>query len=115
MYEKAMNAIYHPGLAVLHMKSGESRNAGNNYYLFARNHIWTFSKHFPLYAAIPIIFFYILRKIITMCLHPKFTVFYLRGIKDGVLGIAAQRKKRKKLNLRQVLGLKRWYLFLYRW
>lgn len=115
MYEKDMRAIYSPGLAVLHMKSLQNRDMGNNNYFFTRNHIWTLSKHFPLYACIPLISLYIIRKFIAICLYPKYTLPYLKGIKDGLLGIVWQRKKQKKLTLRQVLGLKRWYLFLYRW
>lgn len=115
LYKAGMKTMYHPGFATLHMKSNINRNYAENFYFFTRNYIWTLSKHFPLYAAMPLIFFYILRKIISICLYPKYTSAYFRGIKDGVLGISTQRRKSKKLTLRQVLDLKRWYLFLYRW
>jgi hypothetical protein len=115
MYAQGMQTIYHPGLAVLHMKSNENREVRKNFYFFTRNHIWALAKHFPLYAALPVIFLYLVRKIIAICSHPKFFTPYAKGIKDGILGIPAQRKKCKKLSLRQVLRLKRWYLFLYRW
>jgi GT2 family glycosyltransferase len=115
MYKAGMKTMYHPGFATLHMKSNINRNYSKDFYFFTRNYIWTLAKHFPLYAAIPLISFYTLRRIIAVCLNPKFTVSYIKGIKDGLLGVYVQRKKRKKINLRQVLGLKRWYLFLYRW
>lgn len=115
MYKDGMKTMYHPRFATLHMKSTINRNYKTNVCFFTRNYIWTLSKHFPIYASIPLIILYILRKIIAICLYPKFATAYLKGIKDGILGIPTQRKKRKKFNLRQVLGLKRWYLFLYRW
>jgi len=115
MYAQNMKSMYHPGLAVLHMKSGENRNIGRNNYLFTRNHIWALAKHFPPYTIIPLVLLLTLRKIITIILHVKLFKPFTRGIIDGVLGISSQRKKCRKLSLKQMLGLKRWYLMLFRW
>jgi len=115
MYKQNLRTMYHKGFATLHMKSAENRDLKKNNYFFTRNYLWTIAKHFPLYASTVLVPFYIIRRIIAMTFHPNFASSYIKGIKDGILGIPAQRKKCKKLSLRQVLGLKRWYFFLYRW
>jgi GT2 family glycosyltransferase len=115
MYAEDMKTMLHPGFATLHMKSNDNRIYSKNMYFFTRNYIWTIAKHFPLYASVLLVFFYILRRFVAIALHPRAAAAFLNGMKDGVLGIPAQRKKIRKLGLRQVLGLKRWYLFLYRW
>jgi len=115
MYKQNLRTMYHKGFGTLHMKSAENRNLSKNSYFFTRNYLWTIAKHFPFYASTVLIPLYVIRRIIAMILHPNLASSYIKGMKDGILGIPAQRKKCKKLTLRQVLGLKRWYLFLYRW
>ncbi|MEP7233910.1 MAG: glycosyltransferase [Ignavibacteriota bacterium] len=115
MYALRMTSMYHPGLGALHMKSGQNRNLGNNYYFFTRNHIWSLSKHFPFYAGVPLILLYILRKLITIAFNSGSYKSYMKGIKDGLIGIPKQTRKNKKLSLRQVIALKRWYFYLLRW
>jgi GT2 family glycosyltransferase len=115
MYKNGMKTMYHPGFATLHMRSNINRNFSINIYFYTRNYMWTIAKHFPIYAALPVTVLYIIRRCISMILYPKLFHVYLKGINDGLSGIIVQRKKCKKLSLRQVLGLKRWYLFLFRW
>jgi GT2 family glycosyltransferase len=115
MYRENMRTLYHKSFATLHMKSEENRNISKNIYFFTRNYLWTIAKHFPFYAAIPLSLLYIIRRTAAMILHPNLAAAYLKGITDSTLGFFVQRKKCKKLSLRQVLGLKRWYLFLFRW
>ncbi|MEI8133757.1 MAG: glycosyltransferase [bacterium] len=115
MYKCDMTLLYHPGFATLHMKSFSNRDNQRMVWRQSRNHIWTLAKHFPLYALLVLVGVLILRFGVSIALHPKRLMSYLKGILDGIAGIPAQRRKTRKLTLRQVLGLKRWYLFLYRW
>jgi GT2 family glycosyltransferase len=115
MYQQGMKTIYHPRFATLHMKSDQNRTHSKNVYFYTRNTIWTIAKHFPLYASIPIIAIYILRRIIAIILNPRLSPAYFKGSLDAMKGFTAQRKKNVKLTLKQVLLLKRWYLPLFRW
>ncbi len=115
LYKAGKVTMYHPGFATLHMKSQTNRNHSKNVELFTRNYLWTIAKHFPFYAAVILSAGYVFRKMITMVLHPALAGGCSRGITAGLAGFFRQRRKTSKLNLRQVLGLKRWYLFLYRW
>jgi GT2 family glycosyltransferase len=115
LYNRGMKTIYYPQIATLHMKSQRNRNNSINIKFFTRNYLWTLAKHFPIYAAVPLSILYILRKILAMILHPDLFSGYVSGIGQGLSGFIKQRNKTKKLSLRQVIGLKRWYLFLFRW
>lgn len=114
-YKLGMKTLYYPACATLHMKSQQNRNTVQNVKFFTRNYIWTIGKHFPILIAIPLIALYILRRMVAILLHPYFASGYIHGILDGVIGFHIQRRKTEKFTLRQVLGLKRWYLFLLRW
>lgn len=115
MYSRGLRTFYYPHIAVLHMKSAMNRNFEKNIYYFTRNYFWTIEKHFPFYASIPLVGLYFLRRLVGMMLHPNLSIAYLKGIRDGLLGMSRQRKKCSKLTFRQILGLNRWYLFLFRW
>ncbi len=115
MYAQGMKTIYAPEIATLHMKSGRNRIVSKNITLFTRNYIWTIAKHFPIIAAIPMVIVYILRRSISALMHPTFVGAYFNGIAQGIGGMARQRKKAKKLSFMQVIGLRRWFMFLYRW
>jgi GT2 family glycosyltransferase len=115
MYKLGMKLLYHPGFATLHMKSIGNRHNLSPIQLITRNHLWTLGKHFPLYALIPMVIIFILRQIIASILHPWRIKAYVKGIKSGIYGIPSQREKCKKFSFKQLLGLKRWYLFFYRW
>jgi GT2 family glycosyltransferase len=115
MYRLGMKTLYYPSIATLHLKSQINRQNSKNVELFTRNYLWTITKHFPFYASIPLSLLYILRKMLAMMLHPALAVGYSRGIVSAFNGYARQISKCKKLTLGQVLGLRRWYLFLFRW
>ena len=115
MYKLGMNMVYHTGFATLHMKSNTNRNRTTMIFLNTRNHFWTLCKHFPLYVLPFVLFELIIRQAISSIIHPQYAKSYLRAIVEGFKGLRLQRTKSKKLSFAQVLGLKRWYLFLLRW
>ncbi len=114
-YKLGMKTLYYPACATLHMKSQQNRNTVRNVKFFTRNYIWIIGKHFPILAAIPLMTLYIMRRVIAIVLHPSFASGYVQGILEGIAGLQKQFRKNDKLSLRQVFGLKRWYLFLLRW
>lgn len=115
MYRLGLQTVYYPILATLHMRSDVHRDDVRNARYFTRNYIWTIAKHFPWYAAIVLTILYIIRRCIAMVLHPNLARGYIGGMFSGLVGWIWQRSKTKKLSMRQVLRLGRWYVFLFRW
>jgi GT2 family glycosyltransferase len=115
MYKLGLRMIYYPAMATLHLKSHKNRTHSTNIYFVTRNQIWTIWKHFPFYAACIIISAFILRKVVSMILHPNNSANFLKGIAAGLSGWRAQRKRTSKLRLHQVIGLRWWYAGLLRW
>jgi GT2 family glycosyltransferase len=113
MYQRDLCSVYTETAATLHMKSPLNRSL--NIYQFTKNYILVISKHFPFFIAFVMIILFILRKCIGMLLHPSRMKETVTGISSGLLNAGEFLSYRPKLNLRQILGLKRWYFMLYRW
>jgi GT2 family glycosyltransferase len=115
LYRNGYIGAYYPALLCLHMRSPINRNINTNIYRLTRNYFWSFVKHFPLWSLPILLIPYILRKILLSLQSPQQSKDILRGVFDGIRGYSLQRKKSSKLSWRQVVRLKRWYIYLYRW
>ena len=115
MYKNNFQMVYYPDLLCLHMRSAVSRDSQKGFYFNTRNFLWTLFKHFPLWCLPVLVLLYIIRRLIICLKRPGLTISFLRGLKDALLRYRPQRKKTSKLSSRQIMTLKRWFLFLYRW
>jgi len=85
--------LYEPGIRVYHLKSAETRTAERPYYFYTRNYIWIAFKHYPILQGA-----WFLSVKLAMMLY--FSVrsrragAYLRGVRDGCLGIGKILKDR---------------------
>ncbi len=92
-----------------------SNRLGRRAYVNSSHTIWMLRKYWPTIIAIPLIGVTILRRVIAMAMHPQNAAWNARGILDGISRNKRLRQRSPKLTLQQVLDLKRFYLFLFRW
>lgn len=84
---------YTPHIRVRHLMSAETRTPERPYYFFTRNYIWIACKNYPPVAG----FSYLLWKLSMMLyfsIRTRHLKAYLRGLSDGVRGIARIRQDR---------------------
>ena len=92
-----------------------SNRLGRRAYVNASHNIWMIAKHWPLPAAIPLLGLSFIRRIIAIAMHPETARDRTKGIIDGFKGIGPFLRYLPKLTWKQVFGLKRLYISLFRW
>jgi GT2 family glycosyltransferase len=115
IYQKGLRGVYCIDLLCLHMRSPTNRHSGRGYYINTRNFLWTIFKHFPLWSIPILVSLSIARRLLTCLKRPALTKFFLKGFVEALATYFPQRKKSEKLTWRQILRLKRWLIYLYRW
>ena len=104
-----------PQFVTLHWLSSLQRSSHWIMYYESRHTIWTFAKNWNAIYLPVLIALWILRKILTVVLHPKLIASVTQGIIAGLKGMGPYLARKPKLTLRQTLGLRRFYINLYRW
>jgi len=113
-YKEGRGIYLCPWFLTLHFVSS-SRKSGFRAYANSRHTVWIISKHWPISAAIPLLACLILRRFIAMAMHSGTFKENAKGLLDGFRGIRPFIEYQPKLTWRQVFGLKRFYLGLFRW
>jgi GT2 family glycosyltransferase len=113
-------ACFCPWFLTLHFISSSVRAEGRSYrehraYVNSRQTIWMIAKHWPIVAAGPLLMLVVIRRIVSMIMHPETKKLNARGLFDGFRGAGPFLRQQPKLTLRQVLSLRRWYYSLFRW
>jgi GT2 family glycosyltransferase len=114
-YRTGSQMWFCPQFATLHWLSNVQRSSYWILFYESRHTIWTFAKHWRAIFLPVLVSFWILRKILTIAMHPNLTVPITKGIFVGLIGMRPYLAHKPKLSLRQTLGLRRFYLNLFRW
>jgi len=89
--------IYYSGkVTVRHRHENTGRKAWYNYYYDTRNLFWLAARNLP----VPYALRYVSRGIIAMLIYSirdSFFIYWLRGVRDGLTGLARAAKKRRVL------------------
>ncbi len=104
-----------PEFLTLHFFSSNMRPSDRRAYMNSRHMIWLIAKHWPLLALPILIMILISRRVIALLMHKGTWRANLRGLKDGLKDIGYFLNARPKLTWRQVIELRRFYFFLFRW
>ncbi len=98
MLDKGFRILYAPHIRVRHLMSAETRTNERPYYFWTRNYIWIAYKDYPLSAGVRFLAWKLLMMLYfalrsgSGCLKA-----YLRGVKDGVIGLKQVRPYRKPI------------------
>ena len=89
--------IYYSGrVTVRHRHENTGRKAWYNYYYDTRNLFWLAARNLP----VPYALHYVSRGTIAMLIYSlrdRFFIYWLRGVRDGLTGLARAAKKRRVL------------------
>jgi GT2 family glycosyltransferase len=120
MYSHNSGTYFCPWFLTLHFISPSVRAQGRSYrghraYVNSRQGVWIISKHWPIIIAIPLLACLVCRRFLAMAMHPRTLAENVQGLFDGFSGMDPFLKHRPKLTWKQVYGLNRFYLALFRW
>jgi GT2 family glycosyltransferase len=115
LYKAGFTIYFCPWFLTLHFMSPRMRTPGRRAFMNSRHMVWMIAKHWPLLAAIPLFAILISRRILAMLMHPDVRSQNMKGLIDGFKGIRPFFHYQPKLTWKQVLALKRFYLYLFRW
>jgi GT2 family glycosyltransferase len=91
------NTIYSPEICVRHRTAQEGRKSWRRYYYDTRNQIWLAVRNYPVLWAIR----YLLRGLTAMFFYSVrdgFCRYWIKGVVDGIMGIAKVAKDRKPIS-----------------
>ncbi len=104
-----------PQFATLHFVASSMRPSGLRAYANSRHMLWLVAKHWPAFAAYPLLGLVILRRFLALAMHTETAKQNFNGLIDGFRGIHPFLQHQPKLSAGQVASLGRFYLFLFRW
>jgi GT2 family glycosyltransferase len=104
-----------PWFLTLHFAAQSMRPPGLRAYANSRHMVWIIAKHWPVLMAIPLLVCLIGRRALGMLMHTETRKENARGLIDGFRGIIPFIRRKPKLTWKQILKLKRFYLFFFRW
>jgi GT2 family glycosyltransferase len=96
LLDAGFSVIYSPNVTVRHFKAQAGRTPWRNYYYDTRNQFWLACRNFPLgYSML-----YLTRglfAIFVYSLRDGYFRYWLRGVRDGILGLKEVRPQRRVL------------------
>lgn len=104
-----------PQFATLHFVATNMRPSGLRAYANSRHMLWTIAKHWPAWAAVPLLALLLVRRAFAMAMHRATWRENAHGLADGFSNIRAYWAYQPKLSATQIFQLNRFYLFFYRW
>lgn len=102
--------LYAPRIRVHHLMSPETRRPDRAYYIYTRNYLWITYKDYPLVAGLR----FLLPKLAMMlyfAVRERCPGAFLRGLRDGVLGLAeigSNRSPISKSTIKYLAELEKW-------
>lgn len=97
MLDKGYEIYYFGNITVRHRHENAGRKAWYNYYYDTRNLFWLAARNFPVPYAIR----YVSRGVAAMLIYSlrdRYFVHWIRGVRDGLTGIARAARNRKVLH-----------------
>lgn len=99
LLEAGFTVKYSGAVSVTHHFAGEGRSPWRNYYFDTRNQLWLAARNFPVSYAFP----YLSRGLLSMALYSLrdgYFRYWLKAIRDGLLGLRIAMRERKVLSRR---------------
>jgi GT2 family glycosyltransferase len=114
-YQRSKKIVLRSEFVTLHFPSSSNRSVAQAAYWRARHPVWFIAKHWPRSWVPCLCLVWITRRILGALLHPTLAYHSFRGLAAGFAGLGPFWGHRPKLTWKQALGLKRFYLQLFRW
>lgn len=105
LFENGFNVLYSGNIEVTHCSSDQAREHWRNYYYDTRNQFWLAVRNFPFYYASV----YLARGLLSMMIYSirdGYFLYWLKAIRDGLLGLSSAFKERNVLSSRTIRIIK---------